>query len=147
MIRAPAGASSAVRAEARQRIEEILKRLRGGEDFEEMARRYSQGPESARGGDTGTIARGGGSPPPIEEVVFGLRVGEISDIVETRLGYHILKVIERKPEGPIPFEDAKASIRAKLTAREREERIKAYIDGLKEKARVERYLAPAAKAK
>jgi len=144
MVRAPA-ASSQARAEGRERIEEILKALRAGADFAELARKHSDGPEAKRGGDSGFLLRGGGAPPAIEEIAFRLKPGETSDVLETRLGYHIIRVGEHRPEGPIPFEDAKKTIVAKLTAQEREEKIHVYVAALREKARIERRLpVPAA---
>jgi peptidyl-prolyl cis-trans isomerase C len=140
LVRAPADAPPA-RAAARQKIEAILRDLRAGGDFAALARQHSDGQEAARGGDTGWVTRGA-APPPIENAAFGLPVGEISDIVETRLGYHILKVEERQGEGMIPFAEAKEAIRARLQARDRETRIEEYVAKLRNKARIERLLAP-----
>lgn len=139
MVRVAPEATAAQRAGRRQRIEAILKELRAGEDFAEMARKHSDGREAAQGGDSGVLVRGGG-PPPIERAVFSLAPGEVSDIVETRLGFHILKVIERRPDRVLTFEEAKPSIVAKRTGRERDEKIQEYLLGLRDKARIERLL-------
>ncbi len=147
MVRVPLEATAAQRAERRQRIEAILKELRAGEDFADLARKHSDGPEAAQGGGSGVLLRGGG-PPPIELAVFSLAAGEISDIVETRLGYHILKVIERRPDRVLTFEEAKPSIVTKLAGRERDEKIQEYLLGLRGQARIERLLpkpAPSSK--
>ncbi len=147
MARVAANAPPAARAAARQKIEEILKELRAGKDFAELARKYSEGPEADRGGDTGFVSQGGGAPPLLERAAFQLQPGQTSDIIETRIGFHILRVTERRPGGPIPFEEARPAIRARLRAREREEKIRTYLAALKEKARVERRLpAPPAPA-
>ncbi|HEX9428457.1 MAG TPA: peptidylprolyl isomerase, partial [Candidatus Polarisedimenticolia bacterium] len=148
MVRVPVGSTPGQRAESRQRVEAILKELRAGGDFAELARKHSDGPEAAQGGDSGVMVRGGG-PPPIERAVFSLAPGEISDIVETRLGYHILKIAERRPDRVLTFDEAKPSITAKLAARERDEKIQEYLLGLRQTARIERLLrdtAPPAKA-
>ncbi|HEV8701200.1 MAG TPA: peptidylprolyl isomerase [Candidatus Polarisedimenticolia bacterium] len=142
MVRVTPSASQAERAAARQKIEAILKELRAGEDFAQLARRHSEGAEAAAGGDAGLLIRGKG-PPAIEKVAFSLEPGMVSDVIESRYGLHIIKVASRRPEGPIPFEDAKNAIRARLLARGREARIRAYVDRLKEQAKVERSL-PAA---
>jgi peptidyl-prolyl cis-trans isomerase C len=142
MVRVPPGATAKARTDARTRIEEILKSIRAGESFESVARKHSEGPEASRGGDTGLVTRGGKVPPPIERAVFSLRPGEMSDIIETRLGYHIILVTERFPEGVTPFEEAQRSIRAKLMAHARHEALAAYLAGLREKARIERRLPP-----
>jgi peptidyl-prolyl cis-trans isomerase C len=137
LVRVAPDASADERATAREKIEEILKELRGGTAFADLARRYSDGTEATRGGDTGWMSRGKGAPA-IEQAAFALQSGQTSDVVESRLGFHILKVLEKRPEGPIPFEEVQERIRAKLVAREREEKIRAYVGSLKEKARVER---------
>lgn len=142
MVRVPPSASQAQRAAARQKIEAILKEVRAGEDFAKLARQHSEGPEAAAGGDAGLLIKGKG-PPAIEKVAFSLEPGTVSDIIESRLGLHIIKVGPRRPEGPIPFEEAKEAIRARLVAREREARIRAYVDRLKEQAKVERSLPSA----
>jgi parvulin-like peptidyl-prolyl isomerase len=140
MVRVAADAPPEARATARQKIEEILKELRSGKDFADLARKYSEGPEADRGGDTGFVSQGGGAPPLLERAAFQLQPGQTSDIIETRIGFHILRVKERRPAGPIPFEEARSAIRAKLRVREREGKIRAYLAALKEKARVERRL-------
>ena len=142
MVRVGPSASQAERAVARQKIEAILKEVRAGEDFARLARRHSEGAEAAAGGDAGLLIRGKG-PPAIEKVAFSLEPGMVSDVIESRLGLHIIKVGSRRPEGPIPFEDAQKAIRARLLARGREARIRAYVDRLKEQAKVERNLPSA----
>lgn len=140
VVRAPADASPAARLRAREKIEAILKELRAGGDFAELARRHSEGPGADRGGDVGLLIRGAGAPPAIERAAFQLAPGEISDVVETRLGYHILLAGERRPAGAIPFGEARERIRKRVTAIEREARIEAYVASLREAARIERLL-------
>ncbi len=139
LVRAPAGATPEERATARHKIEDILKELRAGREFAELARKYSDGPEAARGGDSGFLARGKGLPA-IERVAFSLQPGETSDVIETRRGFHVITVGERRPEGPIPYEEVKDAIRAKFLALEREQKLRQYTGVLREKARVERDL-------
>lgn len=139
VVRLTPGAAQAERIAARQKIEAILKEVRAGEDFAQLARRYSEGAEAAAGGDAGLLIKGKG-PPAIERVAFSLQPGQVSDVIESRLGLHLIKVGERRPEGPAPFAEVKEAIRARLLARERKERIRAYVERLKEQARVERHL-------
>lgn len=88
---------SAVNA-ARQKAEDLKKRLDKGEDFEELARQYSEDPGSAsNGGDLGLMERGD-LVREFEEVAFALKPGEISDIVRTRFGFHIIQLIKRMGE-------------------------------------------------
>jgi len=132
-----AGESGSARAVAREKIEAILKDIRGGREFADAARRYSEGAEAAQGGDIGWVVRGGGIPL-IERAAFVLGAGEISDVVETRVGFHLLKATDRQAEGPVPFEEAREAIRARLTAREREQKIHKHLEGLKDRASIER---------
>jgi parvulin-like peptidyl-prolyl isomerase len=138
VAQAPAG-SPAERAQARERIEAILKEIQAGRDFADAARKYSDGPEAGKGGEVGFVTRGS-RQPAIERAAFQMQPGETSDVIETRSGFHVIRVGERRPEGPVPFEEARETIRAKLTERERDTTIRDYVTGLKEKARVERLL-------
>ena len=84
--------SEEARAEARERAAEILERIQGGEEFEDLARRFSDDTGSAeRGGDLGWFRRGA-MVRPFEEVVFNLRPGQVSGLVDTDFGVHIIKL-------------------------------------------------------
>lgn len=87
-----AARSTATRSkqEARQLIDGLLERVRGGESFEEIAKAYSDCPTSERGGDLGFFKRGK-MVKPFEDAAFNLKVGEISDVIETEFGFHIIK--------------------------------------------------------
>ncbi len=83
---------------AYQKAEQILEQIRKGADFSELASKYSEDPASAkRGGDLGLISRGD-FVTEFESAAFKLKDGEISDIVQTQFGYHIIKMIERRGE-------------------------------------------------
>ena len=83
------------RDRAREKAEELRRRLSAGADFMELAKRYSDDPGSApAGGDLGTFERGM-MVPGFEDVAFALEPGEISDVVETPFGYHIIRVEEK----------------------------------------------------
>ena len=125
------------RATAREKIEAILKEVKSGGDFADLAHKYSDDRETRGGDGTGWVARGKG-PPAIERIAFALQPGQTSDVIESRLGFHILKVLEKRSDGPIPYDQAKKAIRTKLVARERVGKIRAYVDELKEQARIER---------
>lgn len=140
VIVVPPGASPETRAAARRKIEGVLQALRNGEDFAELAAAHSDGPEAQRGGASGTVTRGGSALPAVERAAFQLLPGEISDIVVTQRGFHIMEAVERRAAGVIPFDEAKERIRAKLTIRERQNRITSYLDELKKSARIERFL-------
>jgi len=131
-------ASPAARAAARQKVEEILKSLRGGEDFAALARRYSDGPEAARGGDGGWIWAGSSALPAVERAAMTLKPGQTSDILESRRGFHIVQVTERRPAGTVPFDEARERIIARLKDEQRQTRVKEYVATLRASARIEK---------
>ena len=91
-------ASPEAQNEAYEKISEIKKRIDNGENFEELARKYSEDPASAKkGGDLGMISRGD-FVTEFETAAFALNDGDISDIVQSQFGYHIIQMIERRGE-------------------------------------------------
>lgn len=91
----------------------ILERVKAGEDFAELAKQYSEDPGSAaNGGDLGYFGRGQ-MVPEFEEAAFALGIGEISNVIETDYGYHIIKV-EYKEQEVTPFEDIKDMLKDEL---------------------------------
>jgi len=88
--------SDSIRQSARSRIQAIKKQLDGGADFEELAKEHSEGPEAIRGGELGYISKGSTTEIAFEERAFTMGVGEISEPFETRLGFHIIQVTEKR---------------------------------------------------
>lgn len=117
--------------EARARAEELLEELEGGADFAELAREYSEGPSAQNGGSLPQFSRGE-MVPPFEEAAFALEAGEISDVVETRFGFHIIKVEEKSAGGATPYEEVKPQIAQYLEQQRQQEAVQAYLDELKE---------------
>ncbi|NOY05621.1 MAG: parvulin peptidyl-prolyl isomerase, partial [Chlorobi bacterium] len=90
--------------QARRRAEALLDSLRAGADFKELARKYSEDIGSARnGGDLGLVRRGL-LVKEFEEAAYALEPGEISNVVETKFGFHIIKMLERKGEAIHPLQ-------------------------------------------
>ena len=116
VVRVAQGASMSARTRAREKIEAIYDELQAGKEFAEMARKYSDGPEAERGGDSGFVTRGGAALPIVESMALRLKPGQMSDIVETRRGFHIIKATESRPATPIPFAEAEEAIRRRLTS-------------------------------
>jgi peptidyl-prolyl cis-trans isomerase C len=126
-------------AEKREKAEELKQELEDGADFAELARQESEGPSASRGGSLGTFGRGQ-MVPGFEEAAFNLEEGEISDVVETQFGFHIIQVTNKIESGTTPYADAQAQINQFLTQQKRNEAIQNYIAELKEDADIQRNL-------
>ena len=104
-----------VEKKAKARADSLLEAIRkDGGDFAELAKRFSQEPGAATsGGDLGWFGRGR-MVKEFEEAAFGLKPGEVSRVVKTQFGYHIIKLEERKAPGMKPFDEARREIRAQM---------------------------------
>ncbi len=139
LIKIDSEADESQKAQARKKIEKIQKRLQKGEDFAALAKESSQCPSKAKGGDLGYFQRGQ-MVPAFEQVAFALKPGAVSDIVETRFGYHLIKVIGKKPEITIPYKDVKDKLEQHLKREKIQKEATLYVEKLKKKAKVERFL-------
>ncbi len=139
LIKVDPQADKVKKAEARNKIKEIQQKLQKGEDFTTLAKALSEGPSKAKGGDLGYFSRGQ-MVKSFEEAAFALRLNEVSDIVETKFGYHLIKVMEKKPETTTAFEDVKDKIGQYLKQEKVQREVSIYVDKLKGKAKVERFL-------
>jgi peptidyl-prolyl cis-trans isomerase C len=131
----PRGGADA-KATARRKIESILKELQAGKDFSDLARRHSETPSASRGGDIGTVTRTG-TLPALANAAFALKSGEFSDVVESPLGYHLLKVTEKRAAGDIRLEEARPQIENVLRQQKEREAFQAYVARLRAGAKVE----------
>jgi len=140
LVLADEKASAEDRAAAKEKAESILKRVRDGEDFADLARENSDDPGSAqRGGDISWITPGQ-TVPPFEEAAFALQPGEISDLVETRFGYHIIRSEERREASTLPFEQVAPKIHQVLVRQAVNNEIERRIETLRAGAEIENLL-------
>ena len=121
--------------EAKAKAHELLKQIQNAADFATLAKANSACPSAARGGDLGLKPRGTWVKP-FEEAAFKLKVGQVSDVVETQFGYHIIKLPGRKEPTITMFEEARDGIINALTRKKRDEITKEYIELLKAKANI-----------
>ncbi len=118
-------------------IEALKVRIEGGEDFAEVARESSQDAGSAeRGGSLGYFGRGQ-MIPAFEEVAFSLETGEISDVVETQFGYHLILVSDKREAGPVPLEEVSEQVGIFLTNQKQQQVIGDYLRKLREGADIQ----------
>ena len=115
------GEGDAAVAKARAKANDLLKRLRAGESFADMAKQYSDDPGSAaQGGDLGFFGRGV-MVPSFEEAAFAMKQGEISDPVRTPYGFHIIKLTDIHAGKVKPFEEVRSDLRKQYLQRQAED--------------------------
>jgi peptidyl-prolyl cis-trans isomerase C len=110
----------------------VLEELKNGKDFAELAKEKSTGPSAPQGGSLGSFSRGR-MVPAFEEAAFALKAGEVSQPVQTRFGWHIIKVTEHTEGKQKDFEQAKEEIRKTLVS----EYVESMIQELQDKAAIE----------
>lgn len=138
LIQVPQGADQAKRDQALATIEALKVRIDNGEDFASLAMENSEGPSKTKGGDLGFFGREQ-MVKPFSDAAFALQPGQVSDVVETRFGYHLIKVTERQGEQTMAFNDVKEAISSRLRQEEESKKIDAYLENLKEHADIKRF--------
>ncbi len=109
-IPAPAeGTTPEDKSAARKQLEDVLKQAREGADFAELAKRHSRDESAAQGGDMGFVGRGQ-LVAALDEALFVLKQGEVSEIVESALGLHLLKAVEKQEEGVVELDEVREEI-------------------------------------
>jgi len=123
------------KARAKAKAEDLLKQIKEGADFVALAKDNSDCPSAAKGGDLDFFGKGQ-MVPPFDKAAFAMETGKISELVETRFGYHIIKVTDRKEAGTKAFEQAKVGLIQQLTQKKQAEMTQKYIDSLKAAANI-----------
>lgn len=112
---------------------EIERRLREGGDFGALAKVYSEGPGADEGGSMGYVKRGD-LMPEIEKVVFDMKVGETSGMIQTSLGYHFFRVEEKKERRILPFSEVKTAAEEAVFREKIKDKLQVWVEGLKKNA-------------
>jgi len=140
LIRCSPDATDDVKKEKRAEIDAALARIKSGEKFADVARKVSEDPGSAgNGGDLGFFPRGR-MVPEFDTAAFSLKSNEVSSVITTQFGYHILQVTGRKPAQTMPFDQVKAQIVDYLKTRKGSEATRTYVADLRKSAKVEVFL-------
>jgi len=137
LIKTDVKSDAAKKEEARKKMEDIQKRIKKGEDFAILAKDFSQDASAAQGGDLGTIPRGR-MPKALDDAAFSLKPGEVSNVLETELGFHLIKVHEKKPEKVVPFKEVEDKIRQHLSNQKLKQMVDEHLNEVKKTAKIER---------
>ncbi len=130
------GSSETIRNEKLRQAKKVLREIREGGDFAELAKKHSEDISASDGGDIGLFGRGK-MVPEFDEAVFSLKKGQVSDIVETEYGYHIIKVEEVIQGKTLTLKDAKERISQVLAAEKQKQGYEEWMGELKKSAFIE----------
>jgi peptidyl-prolyl cis-trans isomerase C len=138
LVKVPPEAQKGEKEKLRKKAESLLQRLKKGEEFQKLAWDNSDDPSRVKGGDLGIVHRGR-LEPDVENPAFALKKGEMSGIVTSIYGHHILKAQEKFPPEQLPFAEVKEKLRKELEQKEVEKRLADLIVSLRENAKIEVY--------
>jgi len=138
LVQVPADAAEVKQAEALAAIQALKLRVDNGENFAALAQENSDCPSKTKGGDLGFFSREQ-MVAPFSEAAFALQPGQMSDVVQTRFGYHLIRVTERQAEQTMAFNDVKDAISARLRQEQEGKKIDAYLEKMKEHADIKRF--------
>ncbi len=139
LIAVASDAGEDVKAEKKKQAEQILYKVKAGENFAELAQQYSDDTATKkRGGVMGFFPKGSKNAE-LEEIAFSLKKDEVSEIVLTEKGYHIIKLLDRKEGTTKTLEESRKKINNKLTQKKRNEAIQDLLKDLKARTKVEIY--------
>ena len=136
LLPVPPGTDPAIRERARELAESILKRIKNGEPFEELATQFSQGPATAAGGDIGFVEKGH-MLPEVEKVALGLEIGGVSPVIDSPQGFYIIQVIDKRGAGLKPVTEVRQEIQNKLEEEKAAKKFDQWVIDLRNKSLVD----------
>ena len=139
LVKVDPAADPAAKDEAMKKIRDVREKVQKGEDFSTLAQEYSEGPSASRGGDLGYFSRGQ-MGKSFEDAAFDLKTDQVSDVVETQFGYHLIKVYDHKPEKMLSYNEVKDDLRKRLKQERTQEEVDAYIKELRENAEIKKHI-------
>jgi peptidyl-prolyl cis-trans isomerase SurA len=129
-------ADAAALTAAEAKANELLKQIRGGASFEDVAKKSSSGPSAAQGGDLGVFKRGT-LAKELEDRTFAMKSGEVTDVIRTKQGYVILKVSDHQMAGIPPLKDVEPKIMDALYYEKLQPALRTYLTKLREEAYID----------
>jgi peptidyl-prolyl cis-trans isomerase C len=137
LIRTNPAMTEEEKATARDRAESLSAQARQGADFAALAAEHSEDPSAAQNrGDLGWFPAGT-MVPPFEQAAFAMEPGQVSDVVETQFGYHVIKLLEKGETTAMPFDQVAVGIRNRLGEQGLQTRFRAMLDSLRTAGNVE----------
>jgi len=136
LVKVDPGASPEDKAKALEKMKAIQKRIQAGEDFAVVAKEVSDCPSKEQGGDLDFFPREQ-MVGPFADAAFAMKPGQISDIVETEFGYHLIRDTDRKEAGVMAFEEMKPRIEQHVKSEKVNQQLAQYVDTLRASAKVE----------
>jgi len=118
---------------AKAKADGLLKQIRGGGNFDDIAKKSSEGPSAAQGGDLGFFERGK-LAKQLEDLTFGMKKGEVSDVVRTKQGFVILKVVEHQTAGIPPLSEIETKVQEAVYMEKLQPALRDYLKKLREDA-------------
>jgi peptidyl-prolyl cis-trans isomerase C len=122
-------------AKARAKAETAHKRALAGEDFAELARELSEGPSAPEGGDLGFFSREQ-MVPAFADAAFALEPGQISEVVRSGFGFHVIKVEEKRPAGTLPLDEVSDHLQSLLEQQKTGEEVAKMVEALADTATI-----------
>ena len=132
----PPDANKTIIAKVKNEAMQLHKRVMNGESFDLLALNYSQGPAAAQGGDLGFIGRGT-IIPEVEAAAFSLPVGQVSEVIESSVGFHIIQVVDKKGAGLKPIAAVREEIKTKIEDEKLDKKFDEWIASVRAKSHIE----------
>jgi len=140
LVKVEKTATEEQKAEARKKIEGVQARVKKGEDFGALAKELSDCPSAEQNGDLNYFRRGQGMVKPFEDAAFSLKKDEVSDIVETEFGYHLIKITDKRPATKVPYEEVQEKLKGFMQQDKMQKEIQKYLEKIRTEAKVETFL-------
>ncbi|MHB8971572.1 MAG: peptidylprolyl isomerase [Pirellulaceae bacterium] len=121
---------------ARQKAEQIRKEILDGKDFAAMAKEHSACRSASEGGNLGRLKKGF-MPAEFDTAAYALEPGAVSEVVETKFGFHIIKLVEKDPGGVVPYEQMRDFLKKYLQDEESKNKLESHIAELRKKSEIE----------
>ena len=136
LIKVGEKATAEEKQKAKEKIDALRTRAMSGEDFAKLAKENSEDASSSNGGDLGYFKKGD-MVKPFEDTAFGLEKDQISPVIETQFGYHVIKVTDKKAAHSLKYEEVSEDIAKFLLNKHKRDEVNKTVDALRKNAKIE----------